>query len=234
MTENERVKFTKRVLLGALPPFMIVSLMWLLFFISVIIEREISFLGIYPLSAKGLPGIVLAPFVHGSINHLWNNSLPLLVLGTALFVIYSEVAVRIYIINHLLTGTLVWLAGREAWHIGASGVVYGLLFFLFFSGLIRRDISLMALSLLVAFLYGSMIWGIFPVMPPEISWESHMLGAFSGAALAVIFRHKGPQKPSYDWLDEDEAEDDDEITDPGDNGVGNSDSRRGDDPGSGA
>ena len=99
-----------------------------------------------------------------------------------------------------------WLAGRAAWHIGASGLVYGLASFLFFSGIIRRYFRLVALSLLIVFLYGSMVWGIFPGVYQNVSWESHMVGAFSGVILAILYRKEGPQQPKYEWMDDDEPE----------------------------
>ncbi len=101
-----------------------------------------------------------------------------------------------------LTGLFVWLAGRDAWHIGASGLVYGLASFLFFSGIIRRYFRLIALSLLIVFLYGSMVWGIFPDIYKNVSWESHMLGFASGIILAIWYRKEGPQEPVYEWMEE--------------------------------
>jgi len=152
-----------------------------------------------------LPGVIFSPFIHDDITHLFNNSLPLLILSIALFYFYSEVALRVFSWTYLLTGILVWFGGREAWHIGASGLVYGLASFLFFSGIIRRYFRLIALSLLVVFLYGEMVWGLFPGIYKNISWESHMLGFFSGIALAVWYRKEGPQRPVYEWMDEEEG-----------------------------
>jgi len=120
----------------------------------------------------------------------------------ALFYFYSEVAFKVFSWTWVLTGILVWFGGREAWHIGASGMVYGLASFLFFSGIIRKYFRLIALSLLVVFLYGEMVWGLFPGIYTNISWESHMLGFFSGIALAVWYRKEGPQRPVYEWMDE--------------------------------
>ena len=165
---------------------------------------DFSFLGIYPLEAKGLPGILFSPFIHENFKHLFDNSIPLFLLGTAVFYFYSEVALKVCVWNYLLTGVFVWLAGREAWHIGASGLIYGLASFLFFSGIIRRYFQLIALSLLIVFLYGSMVWGMLPELYKNVSWESHMLGFVSGIILAVWFRNKGPQKPVYKWMEEED------------------------------
>jgi membrane associated rhomboid family serine protease len=120
-----------------------------------------------------------------------------------LFYFYSEIALKVLALTVIFTGGLVWIAGRDAWHIGASGVVYGLASFHFFSGIIRKHFRLIGLSLLIVFLYGSMVWGIFPDIYKNVSWESHMLGFFSGAVLSVWYRKEGPQQPVYEWMEED-------------------------------
>jgi membrane associated rhomboid family serine protease len=208
---NAEVAFyRKKILLNMIIPGILIFFMWLVKIIEVLFDIDLSRFGIYPLSARGLPGIILSPFIHVDFNHLFNNSLPLFFLATALFYFYSQVALKVFIWTYILTGLFVWLAGREAWHIGASGLVYGLASFLFFSGIIRRYFRLIALSLLIVFLYGSMVWGIFPGIYRNVSWESHMLGFFSGLLLSVLFRKEGPQQPVYDWMEE-EDNDDNEI-----------------------
>jgi membrane associated rhomboid family serine protease len=205
--KDERDFFRKKMLLSMLIPGVFVFVMWLVKIIEVLFNIDLANLGIYPLTMKGLPGIIFSPFIHADFGHLFNNSLPLFFLGTALFYFYSEIAVKVSLWTYFLTGILVWLAGREAWHIGASGLIYGLASFLFFSGIIRRYFRLVALSLLIVFLYGSMVWGIFPNIYKDVSWESHMLGFISGIILAVVYRKEGPQAPVYEWLDEEEEED---------------------------
>jgi membrane associated rhomboid family serine protease len=206
--------FRKRLGLSMLIPGIFVFLMWLVKIIEVLFSINLASLGIYPLTPKGLPGIIFSPFIHANFGHLFNNSLPLFFLGTALFYFYSEIAVKVSLWTYFLTGTLVWIAGRDAWHIGASGLIYGLASFLFFSGIIRKYFRLVALSLLIVFLYGSMVWGIFPNIYREISWESHMLGFISGIILAVAYRKEGPQQPAYEWNEEEnegENEEDSEV-----------------------
>jgi membrane associated rhomboid family serine protease len=198
--------YRKKFFLSVLIPSIAVALMWLVKTAEILFESDFSALGIYPLSAGGIPGILLSPFIHADFKHLFNNTLPLFLLSTALFYFYSEVALKVFSYNWLMTGILVWFGGREAWHIGASGLVYGLASFLFFSGIIRKYFRLIALSLLVVFLYGEMVWGIFPGIYKNVSWESHMLGFFSGIVLAVWFRKEGPQRPVYEWMEEDESE----------------------------
>ena len=211
MSDNPEIKaegsfYRKKFFLSLIIPVTFVFLMWLVKIVEILFEIDLSDLGIYPRSLKGLPGIIISPLIHDDFTHLFNNSLPLLILSIALFYFYSEIALKIFSITYILTGLLVWLWGREAWHIGASGLVYGLASFLFFSGLIRRYFRLIALSLLVVFLYGEMVWGLFPGIYKNISWESHMLGFFSGILLAVWYRKEGPQRPVYEWMDEEVEE----------------------------
>ncbi|MCU0472960.1 MAG: rhomboid family intramembrane serine protease [Bacteroidales bacterium] len=194
--------YRKKFFLSIIIPGIFIFFMWLVKITEVLFEADFSGFGIHPLTINGLPGIFLSPFIHKDFNHLFNNSLPLFFLSVALFYFYSEVALKVFTWTFLLTGILVWFGGREAWHIGASGLVYGLASFLFFSGIIRRYYRLIALSLLVVFLYGEMVWGIFPGVYQNISWESHMLGFFSGILLAIVFRKQGPQMPVYEWMKE--------------------------------
>lgn len=207
MTEESDF-YRKKFFLNIIIPALLVLLMWLVKIAELLFETDFSFLGIYPQSIRGVPGIIFSPFIHADFRHLYSNSIPLLFLGTALFYFYSEPALKIFTINYLLTGFLVWLTGREAWHIGASGLVYGLTAFLFFSGIIRRYYRLAALSLLIVFLYGSMVWGMFPGFYKDVSWESHMMGFVSGIILAILYRKEGPQAPVYTWLEEETGEED--------------------------
>jgi len=187
--------------------------MWMVKFIEVAFHLSFSFLGITPLEIRGLIGIIASPFLHADWNHLMANTIPMLVLGSALYYFYSALANKVLILIVLLTGLWVWLGARESTHIGASGVVYGLAAFHLTSGIIRKEAKLMAMSLIVIFLYGSMIWGIFPEMFPHknISWESHLSGMIAGIVLAVFYKDEGIQRKKYSWeteetLDADEAE----------------------------
>ena len=203
---SEGAFYRKKFLLSMIIPGIFISLMWLTRVVEVLFAIDFSSFGIYPLTVRGLQGIIFSPFIHADFDHLFNNSLPLFLLTVALFYFYSEVALKVFIWTFFLTGLLVWIAGRDAWHIGASGLVYGLASFLFFSGIIRRYFRLIALSLLIVFLYGSMVWGLFPGIYKNVSWESHMLGFFSGIVLSVWYRKEGPQRPVYEWMEEDEEE----------------------------
>ena len=189
-------------------PGFFLFLIWFVKFTEWGLDTSFVSLGIYPMKAKGLIGIITAPLIHADIKHLFDNSVPLFFLSLALFYFYREVAYRVFFIIYFLTGALVWIVGREAYHIGASGIVYGLAAFLFASGIIRRNRNLMAISLLVSFLYGSMVWGILPY-DYHISWESHLMGALTGLVLSVIYRHEGPAS-DMERLEEEEDEEDEE------------------------
>jgi membrane associated rhomboid family serine protease len=202
----ESAFYRKKLLLNLIIPGIFVFILWMVKITEILFNIDLSGYGIYPLTARGLPGVLFSPFIHADFGHLFNNTLPLFFLGVALFYFYSEVAIRVFAWTYLITGLLVWVAGRDAWHIGASGLVYGLASFLFFSGIIRRHFRLIALSLLIVFLYGSMVWGIFPGTYKNVSWESHMLGFFTGIFLAVVYRNKGPQRPVFEWMEKDEGE----------------------------
>ncbi len=174
---------------------------------------NISFIeyGTWPRTLYGAIGILTSPLIHSDLNHLYANTIPLFVLGASLFYFYRSIALRVFILIYLFSNIWVWGMAREAYHIGASGVVYGLASFLFVSGLIRKEPRLMAISMFVAFLYGSLIWGIFPEMFPEknISWEGHLMGILAGVIFAIYFRNRGPQKRRYSWEFEDEDDEED-------------------------
>lgn len=169
--------------------------------------------GIYPREIKGLIGIATGALVHADFSHVFSNSVPLFILGWCLCYFYTAIAYRTFFLIWITSSFITWCIGREAWHIGASGLVYGLCFFLFFSGILRQHIPLVAISLLVAFLYGSMLWNMLPiaeVVEESVSWEGHLSGALAGSFWAVAFRKRGPQKPILP----DEEEDDEDEEEP--------------------
>lgn len=198
----------KRIIHSLVIPSILVLIMWAVRIIQTVGVYDLSFLGIYPLKWQGLPGIITTPFIHSGFSHLISNSVPLIILGSALFYFYREIAFRILILIWIFTGFWVWIGGREAYHIGASGVVYGLAAFILASGILRRHAGLMAMALVVVFLYGSLIWGIFPEFFPDrnISWEAHLYGLVAGVSLAFYYRKEGPQRKKYEWEDEDDEE----------------------------
>lgn len=195
----------KKFLAALMFPALFVVLLWIIKGIELQFDLDFSSWGIYPRSAKGLLGVIFAPLIHGNLNHLFNNSIPLLVLGWALFYFYKSVAFRLILWSYLLSGLYTWISARTNYHIGASGLVYALFGFLFISGFIRKYIPLISISFLVAFLYGSLVWGILP-WDEGMSWEGHFWGLFIGLVLAVYYRKKGPQRKKYSWELEEEQE----------------------------
>jgi membrane associated rhomboid family serine protease len=201
----------KKTVSAFLYPAIYVSVLWLIQIAQSLWDIDLRTLGVYPLTLSGLQGIIFSPLIHSGYDHLISNTLPLLVLGTALFYFYRELGLRITLFSWIISGIWVWVFARPSYHIGASGIIYAWAAFLFVSGVIRRHPRLMALSLLVAFLYGSMVWGIFPLRE-KISWEGHLMGMLSGIILALFYRETGPQRKVYSW--ELEPEEDDETYDP--------------------
>ncbi len=161
--------------------------------------------GVYPLHLKGLPGILFSPFIHSDFNHLLSNSVPFFILLTMLIYFYRRISYRLFFMLYIFAGVCLWLFGREAWHIGASGVVYAMAAFHFVSGIIRNDVRLLTLSVTVVFLYGGLVWGMLPIKP-EISWEGHLWGAISGVVLALVYRKYTIRRDKFDWEDEEEDE----------------------------
>jgi membrane associated rhomboid family serine protease len=179
----------RKILHAVLFPLFFLLLMWGNYTAFWLMEKPMSVIGIAPQKLESIAGVVLSPFAHGSLSHLAGNSISFMVLATALFYFYRLIAYRVFFINWLVSGILLWIGGRESVHIGASGIVYGLAFFIFFSGVFRNDKRLAALSLIVVFLYGSMIWGLMP-QGGNISWEGHLFGAFSGISLAWYYKKR--------------------------------------------
>lgn len=206
-------KEKKKFLYSLLIPIGLLFVMWMVKIIEYSFNISLLSYGNYPLDIKGVKGIILMPFIHGDWDHLIANSVPFLILASALFYFYSSISVRVLIGIWFLSGIWVWFGGRPSWHIGASGLIYGLSSFLFVSGLIRKDTRLAALALIVTFLYGSLIWGAFPDFFPKeknISWEGHLGGAVAGLVLALYYRKSGPKRKQYSWELEDETDEQDD------------------------
>lgn len=203
----ERKKF-----LGSLViPLIIVAMMWVVKTIEWSFGIYLGRFGITPHTARGLIGIFTLPFLHGNWEHLLSNTIPIIVLGTALYYCYPSLANRVMLITYLGSGLLTWCIGDPSTtHIGASALVYGLNLFLITSGFIRGNRMLIVISLIMVFLYGSFIWGMIPslAIPQNISWEGHLSGALIGILLAIFLRKEGPQKEVYHWEEDDEEDDD--------------------------
>ncbi|MCB0475190.1 MAG: rhomboid family intramembrane serine protease [Flavobacteriaceae bacterium] len=182
-------------------PLYLVFFLWFIYWIEIEKDWYLIKYGIYPRTLIGLRGIVFSPFIHSSVSHLLSNSVPLAILTGALLYFYRQIAFKVLIYGSLLSGLFTWLIGRESYHVGASGIIYLLFSFIFFSGIIRKYYRLIAVSLIVIFLYGSIIWYILPISE-EISWEGHLSGFVVGLLFAFLFRDYGPKRFHYDWEDE--------------------------------
>ena len=203
----------KRMFYAAFFPCIMIIILWLILLWEWNFQTNFHELGVYPRSLSGLWGILTQPLVHANAKHLFSNSVPLLVLGWCLFYFYKDLGYAVFPMLWVFSGFITWCIGRQSYHIGASGLIYGISFFLFFSGIYRRYIPLLAISMLVAFLYGSTVWYMFPVwelIEESISWEGHLAGAFSGFFCAVLFRKYGPQKPEDPFEDEEEEEEEEQ------------------------
>lgn len=199
MATPKQLKFTSDIVIF---PLLLVMLLWVVFWAEIRFGLNLNFLGVFPRTVSGLVGIVTGPLVHGSLKHLFNNSVPLFVLTTALFYFHRNIKWRVFIYGWILTGFATWLIGRPSLHIGISGVVYMLVAFLFFSGVRSKQYQLIAVSLVVVFLYGGLWWYVFPV-DPAISWEGHLSGFFVGLVFALIFKIDSLPVKKYEWQQED-------------------------------
>jgi membrane associated rhomboid family serine protease len=188
----------KRLYISMFFPGVFLLVIWLVFLVDSTLKLDLVYHGLFPRKISGLQGILFGPLIHGGIKHIVANSLPLFALSSLLFYFYRNLSFRVLFFCYLLTGILVWMIGRPSYHVGASGIIYGLAGFLFVSGIIRKHLGLMAISFLVAFQYGSMIWGIFPI-EDRVSWESHLAGLLSGLGLAYLYRSRGPKGNRLFW-----------------------------------
>jgi len=189
-------------------PLAFALLIWLVFWFELRFGHNFTPYGVMPRSFSGLRGVLFSPFIHSSLSHLWHNTVPTVVLTGGLFYFYRGVAWRVLVILILGGGIGTWIIGREAYHIGASGVIYGLASFLFFKGIWSKNFRLTAFSLIVVFLYGSLIWGTLPLQE-GMSWEGHLSGFITGTVLAFVIRSKIAKPTKYAWEAEDyKAEED--------------------------
>lgn len=198
----------RNIVKSLIPPALFILLIWIIKLGEILTHYDLIFLGVFPRTAHGLIGIFTSPLIHADFKHLMANSIPFFILGACLLYFYKGIAVKTFLLIYFVSGISVWLGARASYHVGASGVVYGLAAFLFFSGIVRKDNRLLPVTLLVAFLYGSIVWGIFPDFYPEenISYESHFWGLVTGTILAFYFKHEGPQRKKYTWEIEEEQE----------------------------
>ena len=197
MNDYHHFKFTPSVWI--IPSFLLI-LIWSVFFFEDSFTIDLTSHGILPRTFSGLQGILFSPFLHGDLNHIANNSIPLFVLTTALLYFYRDISLKVLCYGILLSGIITWVIGRESYHIGASSLIYVLVSFIFFKGMMTQYYRLMALSLTVVMFYGGMIWYVFPDVDKTISWEGHLAGLLTGFVFAVYYKTPDYVKAiQYDW-----------------------------------
>jgi membrane associated rhomboid family serine protease len=206
VSQRTKTRFPSKEMWKAMRwPLAFVILLWSIELVFELLDIRFIDLGNQPRSLDGITGIFTSPLIHANADHLLSNTLPLIVVGSAIFHFYNEISLRVIALIWFLTGFWVWLIGRPEFHIGASGLIYGSVVFLFFSGVFRKDVRLMAISMLVVFLYGSLAWGILPIDPTQ-SWESHLSGSVAGLFVAIYYRKEKPFRIKYQWEIDEEME----------------------------
>ena len=179
-------------------PLFFVLILWIVFWIEIRFGLDFNSFGIRPRTLSGLKGIVFSPFIHGSLKHLFNNSIPLVVLGSAVFYFYRPIRWKVLLYGLIFSGFITWMIGRPSYHIGASGIVYVLASFLFFKGIFSKKYQLTALSFGVVFIYGGLLWYVFPV-DATISWEGHLSGFILGFLFAFVLKGDVIVEKKFEW-----------------------------------
>ncbi|MGV9004252.1 rhomboid family intramembrane serine protease [Flavobacterium sp.] len=197
MNEQNHFKFTPSVWII---PTLLLMVVWGVFLFEDKYNLKLTQLGIYPRTLSGLKGIVFSPFLHGDINHIASNSVPLFVLTLALIYFYRDLSLKVLVYGILVSGIITWIIGRSSYHIGASSLIYVLVSFIFLKGLMTKYYRLMALSLTVVMIYGGMVWYVFPEVDNKISWEGHLSGLLTGFVFAVYYKTPDYVKSiQYNW-----------------------------------
>jgi len=198
-------------------PVIFTIILWAVKAVELVFNIDFIWLGVFPMRVSGLIGILTAPLIHSDLHHLISNTLGIFLLSWAIFYFYTKVAKGAMLIIYVLSGLWVWFFAREAYHIGASGLIYGMAAFLFFSGILRKHGPLIAVSMTIVFIYGGIIWGIFPTFE-YISWETHLTGFVAGIIAAVYYKDEEPQRPQpfIDAESEDDTDSQDYIADEND------------------
>ncbi len=209
--KNEKASYRLDIISLGIPLASVLAI-WIVYWLEIKFGFFLNPMGIGPKSLVGLRGIFFSPFIHGSIEHLYSNTIPLFLLSLALFYFYRKLAFRVLLLGWLGSGFLTWLIGEQrSTHIGASGVIYVLASFLFFKGIWSKHYRLVALSLIIVFIYGSLVWGVLPGVP-GVSWEGHLSGFITGVLLAFVYRKvKVIELKKYDWQRETYNEEEDEF-----------------------
>jgi membrane associated rhomboid family serine protease len=195
-----------KVVISLFFSLLFIFIIWIIKFFEVYTSVDLGTYGVYPREVSGLTGILFSPLIHADFSHLVSNTITVFVLLFFLFYSYTKSSFRVLAIVYIGSGLAVWLTARPAYHIGASGLIYGFVSYLFFAGLLRRDTKSISLALLVTFLYGGLIWGVLPT-DPKVSFESHLSGAVIGLICALMFKNTDPLPKKYEWEDDEETDD---------------------------
>ncbi|WOD41480.1 rhomboid family intramembrane serine protease [Nodosilinea sp. E11] len=163
----------------------LLALMWVLAVADLLTGRQLlPKLAIEPRRLAGVPGIVVAPLLHGGFGHLAANSGPLVILGSIILLQGLEVLGLVTVFCWLFSGVGIWLLGRPGTrHLGASGVVFGYLGYLLLRGYFERSPGAIAAAVVVGLLYGSALWGLLPLQRGK-SWVGHGMGFAGGVIVA--------------------------------------------------
>lgn len=192
------------------------GLVWAVFLIEQLLGLNLTRFGLRPREGIGLLGLITTPLLHGNLSHIVSNSAPLFIGGVAVLFLYPNASLRVLPMLYVGSAALAWTFARPSVHIGASGLVYGILAFVFVSGILRRDLRSVVVSLMIWFLYGSMIWGVLPA-GRSMSWELHASGMVIGVLLALVYRNwDRPPLKRYEWEDEPDEDEIDLIEDESD------------------
>ncbi|MDM1407672.1 rhomboid family intramembrane serine protease [Myroides sp. DF42-4-2] len=192
-------------------PVLFLMLIWTVYWLDWKDYLQLYQYGVYPRTLKGLRGIIFSPFIHGGLKHIYNNSVALFVLLLLVQFFYKKQVWQILGWGILLSGLGTWLIARESYHIGASGLIYVLVSYMFFKGIQTKYFRLVALSLLIVMLYGSMIWYVFPDIEEGISWEGHLSGFITGMLLSFVLKSPvyAEKVYKYEWQSPDYNESND-------------------------
>lgn len=194
---DSQFKYSNSVI--ALPLFFVIFL-WFIYWLEIRFDLDFVENGIFPRTLSGLQGIIFSPFIHADIEHLYNNSVPLLILLAALRYFYSKQSFEVIGFGIVLSGCVTWIIARESFHIGASSLIYVLVSFIFFKGIQTKYYRLVALSLAIVVVYGGLVWYIFPKVDSTISWEGHLAGLITGFVLSIIYKTPEYKKIiKYEW-----------------------------------
>ncbi len=196
MNENH-FKFSLSVVVF---PLLFVLAIWTVYWFEIKFGCNLTEFGVYPRTFEGLRGVFFSPFLHGSLEHLYSNTIPAFLLIASLRYFYRDNFWQVLGYGILFSGFLTWLIARESYHIGASGLIYVLVSFIFFKGIRTQYYRLIALSLVIIMVYGGMIWYVFPDVEEGISWEGHLAGLITGFIMALLFKTPDYKKfLKYDW-----------------------------------